>query len=356
MKQIGRFLRLSLLGAAWPAMAQMPIAKLPSAPAAPPESADHTIRIPVHVETNKGAPVPGLKQSDFTVLDNNHPVQITSFAELNAAKQQVEAILVLDVVNATFESVTDEKDGVANFLRNTGPKLPLPMAVAVLTSEGIRVNKGFTQDTAAMIKLVDAAETSLGDTKRGAGYWEATERFETSVNGLGQLAQYATTLPGRKLILWMSPGWPLLPGPEVDFGGKLHQKLFEDVVSFSALMRRGNITLDSLDPLGSSESLSRQQAYGNYTRDIKKPNDSEPGNLGLQVIALHSGGLVLNSNDVAAEISRAISDAQDWYELEFKPSPDHKPGEFHRLEVRVNRPGVQVRTTHDYYEPLAAGH
>jgi len=356
MKQFGRVLCIALMGAAWSGMAQMPIAKLPSAPAPPPEPADHTIRIPVHVETNKGVPVPGLKQSDFTVLDNKHPVQITSFAELGAQKQQVEAILVFDAINATFESVTDEKDGVANFLRNIGPKLPLPMAVAVLTSEGIRINKGFTQDTAAMIKLVDAAETSLGDTKRGAGFWEATERFETSVNGLGQLAQYAATLPGRKLILWISPGWPLLPGPDVDFDGRLHRKLFEDVVSFSALMRRGNITLDSLDPLGSSESLLHQQGYENYTRDIKKPNDSEPGNLGLQVIAHHSGGLVLNSNNVATEISRAISDAQDWYELEFKPSPDHKPGEFHRLEVRVNPPGAQVRTTHDYYEPLAAGH
>ena len=356
MKQFGRFLCIALMGSAWSGMAQMPLGKLPSAPAPPPEPADHTIRIPVHVETNKGVPVPGLKQSDFTVFDNKHPVQITSFAELGAQKQQVEAILVFDAINATFESVTDEKDGVANFLRNIGPKFPLPMAVAVLTSEGIRINKGFTQDTAAMVKLVDSAETSLGDTKRGAGYWEATERFETSVNGLGQLAQYAATLPGRKLILWMSPGWPLLPGPEVDFGGKLHQKLFEDVVSFSALMRRGNITLDSLDPLGSSESLLHQQGYENYTRDIKKPNDSEPGNLGLQVIAHHSGGVVLNSNDVATEISRAISDAQDWYELEFKASPDHKPGEFHRLEVRVNPPGAQVRTTHDYYEPLAAAH
>ena len=356
MQQFGRFLCISLMGAAWSGMAQMPVTKLPSAPPVPPEPADHTIRIPVHVETNKGVPVPGLKQSDFTVFDNKHAVQITSFSELNSAKQPVEAILVFDAVNSTFQSLTDEKDGVEKFLRETGPKSPIPMSLALLTSEGLRVNKGFTQDTAAMIKLVDATETSLQGTKRGAGFWEAAERVQASVNALGQLAQYAATLPGRKLILWMSPGWPLLPGPEVDFDGRQHQKVFQDVVAFSALLRRGNITVDSLDPLGSTESLLQQQHYENYTHDVKKPNDSEPGNLGLQVLALHSGGLVLNSNDVAVEISQAIADAQDWYELQFQPSSDHKPGEYHRLEVRVNQTGVQVRTIRGYYEPMSADH
>ena len=55
------------------------------------------------------------------------------------------------------------------------------------------------------------------------------------------------------------------------------------------------------------------------------------------------------SNDVAADLSSCIRDADRYYILTFDMMPTTAPHEFHPVEVRVNRPDLQVRTLTAYY-------
>ena len=50
---------------------------------------------------------------------------------------------------------------------------------------------------------------------------------------LERLADYEATKPGRKLVVWISPGWPLLSDPEVGFTSKEQLGLFNSIVAFS---------------------------------------------------------------------------------------------------------------------------
>jgi hypothetical protein len=98
-------------------------------------------------------------------------------------------------------------------------------------------------------------------------------------------------------------------------------------------------------------------SYENFLKGLAKPGDAQPGNLGLQVLAVQSGGLVFVGNsDVAAMIQKCLGDANSWYEISFDPPPAGKPSEYHHIEVRLDQPGLIVRTRTGYYSnPLAAG-
>ena len=119
------------------------------------------------------------------------------------------------------------------FLKQDGGKLANPTSIAVFADSGAKIQNTSTQDGNVLLAAFERL-SELRTIGRGTGFWGATEELQTSLNELGQLAGYEATRPGRKLILVISPGWPLLPraGEEsylsryvgIQFGGALHQR------------------------------------------------------------------------------------------------------------------------------------
>jgi len=72
------------------------------------------------------------------------------------------------------------------------------------------------------------------------------------------------------------------------------------------------------------------------------------------VLAVQSGGLTLNSNDVPGMLQSCVKDADNYYEISFDPAPTEKSDEYRPLQVRVAKSGLTVRTRQGYYaEPGA---
>jgi hypothetical protein len=104
-----------------------------------------------------------------------------------------------------------------------------------------------------------------------------------------------------------------------------------------------------------TESLERADYYESFLKGITKPNQVEFGNLGLQVIAIQSGGLALEGNsDIAGMIQRCVADAKSWYEIGFTPLPADKPNEYHNIEIKVDQRDLTARTRDGYYANPAA--
>jgi VWFA-related protein len=171
-----------------------------------------------------------------------------------------------------------------------------------------------------------------------------------SLNTLQMLAAKEAALPGRKMILWVSPGWPLLSGPRIDLDAKQQQQIFAQVAELSTLLRRGRITLYSIDPLGANQSVTTQFYYEEFLKGVSKTSQVQLGDLGLQVLAEQSGGLALSgSNDISGQLARCVADASAYYELSFDPPPAEHPNEYHQLQIKVSTPGVSARTRTGYY-------
>jgi hypothetical protein len=116
-------------------------------------------------------------------------------------------------------------------------------------------------------------------------------------------------------------------------------------------LRQANITLYSVDPLGTSDDVGlRTSYYEQFLKGITKPSQVYIGNLAQQVLSRQSGGLVLNSNnDVAGEITKCLADATNYYIITFEGLPGDGPNEYHALQVKVDKPGLTARTRYGYY-------
>ena len=59
--------------------------------------------------------------------------------------------------------------------------------------------------------------------------------------------------------------------------------------------------------------------------------------------------IVVNTNDIKGAIRRAIDDARMTYVLGYYPTDDRWNGRFHRIVVKVNRSGLEVRQREGYF-------
>jgi VWFA-related protein len=164
------------------------------------------------------------------------------------------------------------------------------------------------------------------------------------------LAAYEAGRPGRKIILWVSPGWPLLSGPRVNLTDNQREAIFHEVTWLSTTLREAQTSVYAVNPLGVGESVQEAFYYELFTGGVKKANDVSMGNLGLQVIAGETGGLVRNSTDVSGLLQECVEDNVAYYRLSFEPPPTEKREVYHSLKVAVARGGATVSTSTGYYD------
>jgi VWFA-related protein len=314
----------------------------------PNQPSAHKILLDVVVTPKSGPPATGLQQQDFTLLDNKVPQTITSFQAVDGRQAPIEVVLVVDAVNTGYQNLSYERNQIEKFLRADGGNLAHPTSFAVLTDTGIQIQEGSTSDGNALSASLD--QYTIGLRNRAAGMWGAFERLQVSLDGLSKLAERESARPGRKVILWISPGWPLLSGPNVGLDAKQQQRLFDDIVSLSTQFLQARITLYSIDPLGTSDNVSRAMYWQGFVKGISKPSQVQVGNLALQVLATQSGGVALTfSNDVAALLQKCLADTAAYYEISFDPPIGDRANEYHHLEIRVAEPGLTPHARQGYY-------
>jgi VWFA-related protein len=151
-------------------------------------------------------------------------------------------------------------------------------------------------------------------------------------------------------MLWVSPGWPLLSGPNVQMSANEQQQLFTDIVSLSTELRQAGVTLYSVDPRGAAAIGFSTFYWEDFVKGVSKANRTLPGDLALQVLATQSGGIAFHSsNDITALLRQCVADTATYYEISFFPALGDQPREYHHLEVHVAKPGVTARTRQGYY-------
>jgi VWFA-related protein len=318
------------------------------------------IYLDVVVSPTSGPPVSGLPPEDFTILDNNVPQTITSFEAIDGRRGLVEVVLVLDAVNVDSREAAVEREEIKRFLKADRGRLAYPTMLALLTDKGLQFQKDFSQDGTALSRALDHNTIPLRSIDRDADHGGAANRFEIAFQGFAQLLARERERLGRKLILWVSPGWPPLLGLENTRDAGLREHVFGNLVEISTQLREGQITVYSVDPSATGQtdagltdpptSYVRPSVQKAYFEGASKPSDVRMRDLTLGAIAVQSGGLVLNpGNDLAGELQKCVADAAAYYELAFDPVISDRPNEYHHLEIRVAKPGLTARTRRGYY-------
>jgi len=307
------------------------------------------IHLDVVVTDRSSKVASGLAKERFKVLDNGVPRELLSFNEVTKPSNPVSVLIVIDAVNTPYTALSYQRDQIMKYLRANEGQLAHPTSFAIVTDKGVQMAKGTSKDGISLASALEHADIGLRVIGRSQGFYGAEDRLTISLNALREIVGFEKNEPGRKLVAWVSPGWPLLSGVNINLDNKQEQRIYTDIAAFSTRMRNAGVTLYSVNSWGPGEALGRADYYEEFLDGISKPNKAELGNLGLQVLAAQSGGLVLNSSDVVGMLQQSVADADDYYEISFEPIPSEKPIEYHRLQVEVD--GLKTRTRQNYYTP-----
>ena len=161
------------------------------------------------------------------------------------------------------------------------------------------------------------------------------------------IADTEANKPGRKLLIWTGPGWPLFDTPRIESTFKEQQQDFDALVQLSTRLREARISVYSVS-LGQPNMGTF--LYQGYLKGVQKPAKMNLPNLGLKVFAVETGGRVAGpDNDMAAQIGRCAQDASAYYNLSFDPPRADHANEYHDLKVLVDNPALTARTNTGYY-------
>jgi VWFA-related protein len=312
------------------------------------------MRLNVVVNDKSGKPMSDLRQQDFQILDNKRPQQILSFeavSNTHKTSDPLEVILIIDAVNLPYTQVGYAREQIKKFLRQDNGSLAFPLMIGFLSDSGLEVQGEPSRDGNALATYLDQNQSGLRTITRSQGFWGKDEQTQLSIKAFEQLSQYGRQIPGRKIVICLSPGWPMLSGPNVDLTKKQEEAIFNNIVTLSTELRESGITLYDVDPLGGTDAGSSRTFYWeSFIKGVRSAKDVQIGNLALQVLAFQSGGRVLNSNnDLIGEIETCVRDATTYYILSFAPEPADGPNDYHAIEVKIARTKVKAQTLAGYY-------
>ena len=183
-------------------------------PAPAPNAEGQPLILDVVVTGKSGKAVPGLAEKDFVVRDNGQPQKILSFravvgggtASALPPEEPVKIIMIVDEVNTSFSAVAYERNEIQRVLLQNDGKLSHPVSMAFFSDTKTDIQNGFSQDGRALLAVFDEHMTALRSIRRSTGVYGAEERLQLSLKTLQMLAEKEAQDPGRKMVVWISPG------------------------------------------------------------------------------------------------------------------------------------------------------
>lgn len=254
--------------------------------------------------------------------------------------------VLIDALNARPEDCVAASRGIAQALAEWRDAR---VGVFVLERPGVRVLHDYDGSRESLPHTLETYQCSAGEPSTAMADRAEFSTFElhrarmrTTLQGLETLALHLSDLPGRKPLLWISPGIDLKPLLESD------PQLMARVVQ---RINQSNVAVYSLDPggprpvpgftadLGATHGMAGTRSY-RARQELTW----------LKVIAEATGGTwFADHHDLARGLLNAVRDASEGYVLTYAPERTHAPGRFVEIDVKVKRPHVQVRHRSGYF-------
>lgn len=310
--------------------------------------------------------VTGLTRDDFTITEDKKPQTIFSFEapqeHFLSAKSTGEnpdgkaptTILVLDLLNSTFQDFAYIRWSTRQFLLAQPEKLPAPAEMLVVGDESLEMIQGFTRSRADLLFALNHLPAAYPFKKMNASFF--WERFGQSFDALQQIALQNKGIPGRKNIIWVGHGGPSLILNPIQTPGKIADELKAYTHSTVNMLVDSRISLFVIYPgLPVSGNSIR---YGDYSAMLSTEqigdNDPFTGDISFGVLVNETGGkLFFNRNDVDAEIAQSERMGSQYYTLTYQPHDDASDGNFRRIRVALRDPNLHAVTKAGYYAPDA---
>ena len=344
-----------------------------------------------------------------------------------AIQRKNKFFIVFDSINTVKRMLDRRKPELVEILSsliNLGHEV---MILELTTNEGIKVLQNLTSDEQLIAQAIQKASGNIwierasdtlsmpniimledpdvreaySRTIKEQYQYETRIRFEKTISNLLSAMNIIKDYPGRKPVLFVSGGIPMLSfstiyqalkrvgsinlqqstpvHSEIEAAKimdpfKVLQKtkhrdgsdIFADLINFANSF---NISFYTLDPDDYLRYVLPDMAYDNYPRvvgvsefnkikygdavfyrdenaEIKKRELSN-----LKYLAKDTGGEALQGANKFKEFRETINrDLSYYYELSFYPTKKEADEKYHDIKVKVKRPGVEIRYRKGYYD------
>lgn len=337
--------------------------------------AAHRIVLNVGVFDASGKAIPELIQTNFTLFKDHQPEKIARFRSVpgGSAVPPAHIVLVLDTVNNSASKLGYFRREIERYLAEGDGLLANPISIALFSDSGVRVGEASRNRNTVLEELkglagslrtmdcagaVDGEKSYLSATSRLAPVDPNPQldclnrRFNESVAALASLAQQQANVPVRVILIWIGQGWPLLSDNEfVPDTPATKASFFGNLVEISSALTGAQVMLDAIASPDLSSGKKAVHAHWNaFFNGVASESQVTAASLGLHALAQQSGGVVLtDTRDIAGEITACVADAASYYVLAFDSPPAAAFGEYHPLEVKIDKPDLTIRTRTFYY-------
>jgi VWFA-related protein len=383
-------------------------------PAPPPLQADRqmppvTFRVEINyvevdatVVDRKGDFVDSLQASDFQVFEDGKPQAISSFGLVKIPLERAEAplfarqpiepdvqsnarpfdgrvyLIVLDGLHTDPLHTPWVRSAAKKFIQNS---LGANDVAAVVSTQGSAA-QDFTGNKRLLLAAVDrfmgsalasATLNKIDDYNRNRGMGTAATtaprdaddmqrafNASTTLRSIRQLSDFMSGVRGRRKALVL-----FSEGIDYDItdviGNQGASSVIDDSRDAIGAATRSNVSIYSVDPRGLSADLGFDAGTAGPPIDadptLKLDSTGMMNELRLQrdslrVLAEETGGFaVVNSNDFASAFERIQKDNSSYYVLGYYPTNERRDGKFRKIDVKVNRPGVEIRSRRGYMAP-----
>ncbi|MDX6269065.1 MAG: hypothetical protein QOD28_288 [Acidobacteriota bacterium] len=322
-----------------------------------------------------------LKSGDKTIVPPPAPPR-----RLRPEQVRRTMALVVDDLGLSFESTSFVRESLRRFVNEQ--MQPNDLVAIIRTSAGVGALQQFTSDKRQLHAAIDrvkwymggrggvsvfapiegganqplgGAETNEDRGVRGADAMTAElEDFREEIFAVGTLGALnfvvrgMRDLPGRKSVLLMSDGFALYT---TDRGRGRSDRVLQALRQLTDLANRASVVVYSIDARGlivpgfsaadDLSGLSAQQIEDNMRERSNMIFDTQSG---LAYLSQQTGGfLIKNNNDITGGIRRVVEEQKGYYLLGYRPEGATFDRRFHRISVKVKRPGLKVRTRTGFF-------
>ena len=259
-----------------------------------------TVPVYATVLDASGRLVPDLNQADFTVIDNGKPADIALFS---SEPQPFTAIVMLDTSASMTANLKLLNRAAEQFLLRL---LPVDRAQVGAFNDKIQLSGTFTNDRDELISSLDNL------------YFGNPTRLNDAI---GASLDAVLGVAGRRVGLVCTDG--VVTSSGTMFGTVLDRARDEEVMVYS---------------------IGLESEYFNGVRVVRSKPSRD-----LRKISEETGGGYFELEktiDLAPTFSRVATELRSQYLIAFTPGT--LDGKVHKLEVRVNRPGMTVRARKSY--------
>ena len=353
------------------------------------------VEVDAFVTDAQGNPVTDLTANDFDVFEDGKPQKVSAFSLVNIPIERAERplfagkpiepdvqtnehlegriyLLVLDDIHTDFTRSPRVKAAARRFIeQNFGTN---DLAAVVYTGRA-DASQDFTNNPrlllqaidkfngrklrSATIQRIEGARTNpdTGNLEPGDDIEQMDRAFRARsvMNNVRKLAEFMAGVRGRRKAM-------LLIGEGIDYNifeatgvlGSTASAVLLDTQDAIASATRGNVSIYAIDPrglvVGDEDLITQSSTIGDadgraLQSELRLSQDS------LRVLATSTGGFAaVNRNDLNGAFDRIVAENSSYYMFGYYSMNERRDGRFRKIEVRVKRPGLRVRSRNGYFE------